>query len=144
MVLGGKVRAAVRMVTNRDVSGAYWPFDTDSKSGRPVIDVLREKHPDTRVPLESDFDDHPGAPDCLESMPVYCYEECVTKAAACLSGSAGLCGVEAVISLLTDRRIYEYTNLSAKFCCLKMTNLFIRGKRSGFFCFFYKYTLQND
>jgi len=95
MVLGGKVRAAVRMVTNRDVGGAYRPFDTDSKSGCPMIDVLCEKHPDTRVPLELDFDNHLGAPDCLESMPVYCYEECVAKAAVHLSGSAGPCGVEA-------------------------------------------------
>ena len=28
-------------------------------------------------------------------MLVYCFEECVAKAAACLSGSAGPCGVEA-------------------------------------------------
>ncbi len=36
-----------------------------------------------------------GAPDCLDSMPVYCFEECVAKAAARLSGSAGPCGVDA-------------------------------------------------
>ena len=95
LVLGGKVHAALRMITNRDVGGAYRPFDMDSKSGRPVIDVLCEKHPDTRVPSESDFDNHPGGPDCLESMPIYCFEECVTKAAARLSGSAGPCGIEA-------------------------------------------------
>ena len=63
MVLGGKVCAAVLMVTNRDIGGAYQPFNTDSKSGCPVIDVLREIHPDTRVPSESGFDNHPGAPD---------------------------------------------------------------------------------
>ena len=40
MVLGGKVRAAVHMVTDRGTGGAYQPFDLDSKSGRPVIDVL--------------------------------------------------------------------------------------------------------
>jgi len=28
-------------------------------------------------------------------MPVYCYEECVAKAAVCQSGSAGPCGIEA-------------------------------------------------
>ena len=60
-----------------------------------MIDVLREKHPDTRVPSELDFDDHPRAPDCLELMPVYCYKECVAKAAVGLSDSAGPCGVEA-------------------------------------------------
>jgi hypothetical protein len=97
MVLGGKVRAAVRMVTNRGTGGAYRPFDLDSKSGRPVIEVLREseKHPASRVPSEEDFDAHIGAPDCLDSMPVYCFEECVAKAAARLSGSAGPCGVDA-------------------------------------------------
>jgi hypothetical protein len=97
MVLGVKARAAVRMVTNRDGGGAYRPYDRDSKSGRPVIDVLREKHPAARVPSEEDFDEHPDAPDCLESMPVYCFEECVAKAAARLSGGAGPCGVEATM-----------------------------------------------
>jgi len=89
MVLGGKVRAAVRMVTNRGTGGAYRPFNLDSKSGCPIIEVLREKHPASRVPS------HVRAPDCLDSMPVYCFEECVAKAAACLSGSAGPCGVDA-------------------------------------------------
>ena len=42
-----------------------------------------------------DFDAHVGAPNCLDSMPVYCFEECVAKAAACLSGSTGPCGAEA-------------------------------------------------
>ena len=74
MVLGGKVHAAVQMVTNQDVGRAYRSFDTDLKSGRPVIDVLPEKHPDTGVPSESNFDVHPGALDCLELMPVYCFE----------------------------------------------------------------------
>ena len=95
MVLGGKVRAAVRMVTNRGTGGSYRPWDLDSKSGHPVIEVLREKHPASRVPSEEDFDAHAGAPDCLDSMPVYCFEECVAKAAARLSGSAGPCGVDA-------------------------------------------------
>ncbi len=63
MVLGRKVHAAVRMVTNRGTGGAYRPFDLDSKSGRPVIEVLREKHPASRVPSEEDFDAHVGAPD---------------------------------------------------------------------------------
>jgi hypothetical protein len=81
MVLGGKVRAAVRMVTNRGTGGSYRPWDLDSKSGRPVIEVLHEKHPASRMPSEEDFDAHAGAPDCLDSMPVYCFKECVAKAA---------------------------------------------------------------
>jgi hypothetical protein len=59
MVLGGKVRVAVRMVTNRGIGGPYRPNDLDSKSRRPVIDVLREKHPECVVPLEWDFDAYP-------------------------------------------------------------------------------------
>ncbi len=97
MVLGGKVRAAMCMVTDRDSGGAYRPYDRDSKSGHPVINVLWEKHPAARVLLEEDFDNHPGTPDCLDSMPVYCFEECVAKAAARLSGGAGPCGVESTM-----------------------------------------------
>ncbi len=77
MVLGGKVRAAVHMVTNRDGGGAYCPYNLDSKSGRLVINVLQEKHPASHVPLEEDFDDHPIAPNRLDLMPVYCFKECV-------------------------------------------------------------------
>ncbi len=62
MVLGGKVHAAVRMVTNRGMGGAYQPFNLDSKSGHPAIDVLLEKHPASRVPSEEDFDAHVGPP----------------------------------------------------------------------------------
>jgi hypothetical protein len=52
MVLGGKVRAAVRMVMDRDGGGAYRPYDLDSKLGCPVINVLWEKHPAACVPSE--------------------------------------------------------------------------------------------
>ena len=40
MVLGGKIRDIVRTATNRGTGGAYPPFDLDSKSGHPVIEVL--------------------------------------------------------------------------------------------------------
>ncbi len=95
MVLGGKVRAAMSLVTNRDGSGAYCPYNLDSKSGRPVINRLQEKHPTSCVPLEEDFNNHPDAPNCLDLMPVYCFEECVQKAASRISSGAGPCGVEA-------------------------------------------------
>ena len=95
MVLGGKVRAAVRMVTDRGTGGPYRPKDMDSKSGRPVIDILWGKHPECVVPSEWDFDAYPDADDLLDTMPVYCYKECVAKAAVSLSGSTGPCGVDA-------------------------------------------------
>jgi hypothetical protein len=71
------------------------PNDLDSKSGCAIIDVLSEKHPDCRVPAEEAFDAYPDATDLLDTMPVHCYEECVAKAAAHLSGGARPCGVEA-------------------------------------------------
>jgi hypothetical protein len=55
----------------------------------------RDKHLDCVVPLEWDFDAYPDADDLLDTMPVYCYEECIAKAAARLSGGARPCGVEA-------------------------------------------------
>ena len=96
MVLGRKVCATVRVMTYRGTGRSYRPFDLDYKSGCPVIDVLHEKHPASRVlSEEEDFDARARAPNCLILMPVYCFEECVTKVAARLSGSAGPCGVEA-------------------------------------------------
>jgi hypothetical protein len=95
MVLGGKVRAAVRMVTNRGAGGPYCPHNLDSKSRRPIINVLIDKHPDCCVPSSKDFDAYPDAANLLGTMPVYCYKECIAKAAARVSGGAGLCGIEA-------------------------------------------------
>ncbi len=62
MILSGKFHAAVRMlVTDRHKGGGLFkPDDKCSKTGHPVIDVLREMHPEARVPSEEDFDVHPG------------------------------------------------------------------------------------
>jgi hypothetical protein len=78
----------------RGAGGPYRPNVMDSKSGHPVISVLWEEHLHYVVPLEEDFDAYPDAADLLSTMPVYCYEECFAKAAARLSGSAGLSGAE--------------------------------------------------
>ncbi len=47
------------------------------------------------MPSEEDFDANANAPDCLELLLVYCFEECAAKAAARLSGRAGPCGIKA-------------------------------------------------
>jgi hypothetical protein len=94
MVLGGKVRAAIQMVTNKKACGAYRPHDLDSKSGCPIIDVLCDKHLASQLPSDDDFNVYPDVPGCLDTIPVYCYKKCVPKAAAHLSGSVGLCRVE--------------------------------------------------
>jgi len=96
MVLEENVYATMHMVANSGTGGAYRPFDQDLKSGRPIIDMFHEKHPNSHVPSDENFDAHTGAPDCLELLLVYCFEEfVVAKEAARLSGSAGPCGVEA-------------------------------------------------
>ena len=92
MVLGGKVLAAIRMVTNR---GAGLTTRSGFKDRPPRHRHTSQKAPGLPIPLDEDFDFYSNVPNCLDSMPVYCDEECVSKAAACLSGSAGLCGVEA-------------------------------------------------
>jgi hypothetical protein len=95
MVLGAKVHAAVRVATNRGAGRPYHPHDSDSKSGRPVIDMLRDMHLNCHVPSDNDFDAYPDAADLLDTMLVYCYEQCVAKAAAHLSCSTGPCSIEA-------------------------------------------------
>ena len=82
------------MVTDRDPEGLFHPDDRCPVTGRQIIDVLQDKHPEVIVPAEGDFDQYPDAADRLESVPIYCYEEQVAKAAARLSGGASPCGVE--------------------------------------------------
>ena len=50
LLLSGRVREAVRYSTNRDQTGILDPEDIDEKTGKPVIQVLKEKHPDIHTP----------------------------------------------------------------------------------------------
>ena len=88
----GKLRAAVRMVTDRNGGKFYLPTDKDSKTGRPVLEVLREKHPETAVPAEDDFDVY--VEDAPEPLPFECYEEDVARKASSLTGGAGPDGTD--------------------------------------------------
>ena len=49
-VLLGKLRQAVRWETDREERGCLLLDNQCTKTGRPVIEVLREKHPDMHVP----------------------------------------------------------------------------------------------
>ena len=53
-VLDGQVSAAVRRVQSMGGGGVLGPQDSCTKSGRPVLEVLQEKHPDTREPVLDD------------------------------------------------------------------------------------------
>ena len=50
LVLKGKIRTAVRLVTFRGAGSVLSPENMDAKSGQPVVDVLRVKHPAPIVP----------------------------------------------------------------------------------------------
>ena len=91
LVRGGKMRSAVRMLTERDGGNLYGPDDLDTKTGRPVWDVLQDKHPEGVVPAAEDFDAYAEEPDALE---VNCWEEDVATIASRLNGAAGPCGVD--------------------------------------------------
>lgn len=45
LLVAGKIREAVRFLTERDQGGILLPTDACTKTGRPVEEVLREKHP---------------------------------------------------------------------------------------------------
>ena len=82
-------------MTDRDPGGLYAPNDICTKTGRRVLDVLREKHPDACIPEENAFDHYANSADVLdEAMPIACYEEQISLRAAHLCGGAGPCGVD--------------------------------------------------
>jgi hypothetical protein len=98
MVHDGKIRAGVRMLTNRDGGGVLAPGDSDTKSGRPVLEVLREKHPDIRVPDldREDWHSFETYPECANTIPVDCDTDIVQRVASRLRGGAGPSGVDAL------------------------------------------------
>jgi len=99
-VLSGRLRAAVRNLTNRDGGGVLRPDDKCMKTGRPVLEVLQEKHPKLRDP-PLDTDDENGAFETYEEgapaiVPVDITANTIESIATKLSGGAGLGGMDAV------------------------------------------------
>ena len=91
LVLEGKLRAAVRYVTDREGGGLLQPTDTDEKSGEPIVDVLRSKHPEEQVPEAADLHVYDEVPDFVD---LDITADVVEKVAKKLSGSAGPGGVD--------------------------------------------------
>jgi hypothetical protein len=51
MMLHSDVQGAVRYLTsNRETGGVLYPRETDEKSGKSVLKVLKSKHPDAKLP----------------------------------------------------------------------------------------------
>ena len=75
MVHSGKLCAAVRAVTDRDPGGLYALDGICTKTGRRVLDILREKHPDARIPKEGAFNIYAKSAALHEAMHIDCYKE---------------------------------------------------------------------
>ena len=56
LVLQGKLRAAVRWVTDQEKEGVCQPRDLCTKTGEPVLGVLQAKHPDAQNPPPESLD----------------------------------------------------------------------------------------
>eukprot|EP00978_Attheya_sp_CCMP212_P024835 scaffold78676_cov64-Attheya_sp.AAC.3 len=99
-VLSGRLRSAVRGVTSREGGGVLQPDASCTKTGRPVVEVLREKHPDLREPLLVGQPNGSFEPDLEERLrepiPLETTAETVDAVASRLSGAAGPDGVDGV------------------------------------------------
>jgi hypothetical protein len=77
LVLDGKLCAAVHFATNRGCARVLLPQDSCTKTGRPVMEVLRLQHPDTRIPdLE---DPHCIAFEHYNEVPVEIPMDCTSE-----------------------------------------------------------------
>ena len=97
-VLNGELRTAVRVLTSRDGGGVLAPDDQCTKTGRPVLSVLREKHPAMRDPPLADadlacFEFYSSTP---TPLPLDITADVVERVAAKLHGAAGPGGTNAV------------------------------------------------
>jgi hypothetical protein len=97
-VLSGRLRQAVQGLTRGEEGGVLQPDDKCTKMGRPVLDILQEKHPKMR---NQDLDGEHRS--CFEPyarvsqpLPVDITGEEVETVAARLSGAAGPGGTDAV------------------------------------------------
>ena len=92
------MKQAIRWTTNREGGGCLLPDDQYRKTGRPVAEVLRYKHPDTRFtsmehPTCAAFEEYEEVP---EMVPLDFTEDDITLVVSKISGAAGALGAEAI------------------------------------------------
>ena len=88
-LLSGHCRKAVRFLTNRDQGGVLDPSNTCTKSGQPVLDVLKDKHPDTCL-----TEAHGAYNDTPAVIPLDISADHSEKVASKLLGSSGVDGID--------------------------------------------------
>ena len=93
LVLEGKLRQAVRFITQRDQGGVLQMAALDSKSGLPVLDVLKSKHPDAVIPPPEVLEEYESIP---SFVPLDITATTVEGVARKMSGGAGPGGVDSI------------------------------------------------
>ena len=78
-MLRGKLRTAVRWITERETGGVLQPSERCTETGERVMEVLRTKHPEARAPTAASLDPHPHRPSDL--VPVEITDDTVTAVA---------------------------------------------------------------
>ena len=93
--MNGKLRTAVRWITEREKGGIIQPEGHCTNTGDLVLEVLHAKHPDARSPSDACLDAYPGTPP--EMVPVNITDNVVLAVAGCLSGGARPWGTDLII-----------------------------------------------
>ena len=92
LILQGRLREAVRFITDRQGGGIMDPSDDAVKPlGKTVLEVLIEKHPEQRIPIAEDFMPCDSLPAMIQPTITNAHIE---KSARKLSGSAGISGLD--------------------------------------------------
>ena len=112
LLLSGKIREAVRFITERQESGGVMlpTEDAIKPTGKTVLEVLQLKHPEQAEPHIDAFVECEELPAILE---VTITEEHIRKTAHKLSGSAGPSGAD---STLWQSMLLKYGNHSKELC----------------------------
>ena len=92
LVLRGKLRIAVRWITEREAGRVLQPGDWCTKTGDQVAEVLRSKRPEARTPTAASLDLYPDCPP--ELTPVNITDETVTVVTGRLLGGSGPGGTD--------------------------------------------------
>ena len=93
LVMQGKLRSAVRFVTERDQGRILEGDDIDVKSGLPVREVLASKHPPAVSPPIEELEPYEVVP-VMPSLDITV--DVVEKIAKKMSGAAGPGGTDAI------------------------------------------------
>ena len=95
LVLCGKLRSAVRWITERETGGVLQPCDRCKKTGDRVLEVLCAKHLEAWTPIAACLTSYTVRPP--ELSPVDITDDTVTAVAGRLLGGAGPGGTDSLL-----------------------------------------------